>query len=89
MRGVIDPLVVVIARDAIDGPEVWKTIAFILLDALVQLGEQGKQSIVITALSKDGILSNFVEDLKESDEKLQSILKPEPGTFRLHPSIFR
>jgi len=89
MRDVIDPLVVVVARDAIDGTEVWKTVAFILLDALVQLGEQGKQSIVITALSKDGILSNFVEDLKESDEKLQSILKPEPGMFCLRLSIFR
>jgi len=89
MRDVIDPLVVVVARDAIDGTEVWKTIAFILLDALVQLGEQGKQSIIITALSKDGILSNFVEDLKESDEKLQSILKPEPGMFCLRLSIFR
>ena len=89
MRDVIDPLVVVVARDAIDGTEVWKTIAFILLDALVQLGEQGKQPIIITALSKDGILSNFVEDLKESDEKLQSILKPEPGMFCLRLSIFR
>jgi len=88
MRDVIDPLVVVIARDAIDGTEVWKTIAFILLDALVQLGEQGKQSIVITALSKDGILSNFMEDLKDNDEKLQSILKPEPGMLCLHLSIF-
>lgn len=87
MRDVIEPLVTIIARDAIDGTEVWKTIAFTLLDALVQLAGQEKQSVVVTALSKDGILSNFVEDLKESDERLQSILKPEPGMFYLHLSI--
>jgi len=87
MRDVIEPLVTIIARDAIDGTEVWKTIAFTLLDALVQLAGQEKQSVVVTALSKDGILSNFVEDLKESDERLQSIIKPEPGMFYLHLSI--
>jgi nuclear pore complex protein Nup205 len=79
MRDVIERLVAIIARDAIDGTEVWKTIAFMLLDALVQLAGQEKQSIVVSALLKHGVLSNFVRGVKESDGRLQSVLKPEPG----------
>ena len=37
LKPVIDRLATTIARDAIDGTEVWKTIAFMLLDAIVQL----------------------------------------------------
>jgi nuclear pore complex protein Nup205 len=81
MRDVMERLVAVIARDAIDGSEVWKTIAFMLLDALVQLAGQERQSMVVSALLRHGILSNFVGSLKESDERLQSVLKPDPGTL--------
>ncbi|KAF5345807.1 hypothetical protein D9756_010889 [Leucocoprinus leucothites] len=78
MRDVMERLVAIIARDAIDGTEVWKTIAFMLLDALVQLSGQEKQSMVVSALLRHGILSNFVRGVKENDERLQSVLKPEP-----------
>ncbi|KXN92702.1 hypothetical protein AN958_06980 [Leucoagaricus sp. SymC.cos] len=78
MRDVMERLVAIVARDAIDGTEVWKTIAFMLLDALVQLAGQEKHSIVISALLRHGILANFVRGVKESDERLQSVLKPDP-----------
>ncbi|KAF9445985.1 hypothetical protein P691DRAFT_777187 [Macrolepiota fuliginosa MF-IS2] len=78
MRDVIEKLVAIAARDAIDGTEVWKTIAFMLLDALVQLAGQEKGSIVVSALMRHGILSNFVRGIKESDGRLQSVLKPDP-----------
>ena len=86
LKPVIDRLVTTIARDAIDGTEVWKTIAFMLLDAIVQLSSLEKQHVVLSALTRHGVLSNFVRSLKDSDSRLQSVLKPDPGEllFNLH-----
>ncbi|KAJ3730809.1 hypothetical protein C8R42DRAFT_715470 [Lentinula raphanica] len=58
--------------------EVWKTVAFMLLDSLVQLSPLEKQHPVLIPLKRHGILSNFVQGIKESDSLLQSILKPDP-----------
>ena len=79
IRTVIEKLVATIARDAIDGTEVWKTVAFMLLDSLVYLCRAEKQSSILTALTRHGILSNFVQGVKESDVRLQGVLKPDPG----------
>jgi nuclear pore complex protein Nup205 len=79
MKNTLERLVGIIARDAIDGMEVWKTIAFMLLDSLVRLCRVEKQSIVLSALTRHGILSNFVQGLKESDLRLQGVVKPDPG----------
>ncbi|KAJ7777509.1 nucleoporin Nup186/Nup192/Nup205 [Mycena maculata] len=78
MKGVMERLIATISRDAIDGSEVWKTIAFMLLDSLVQLSGLEKQHIVLSALVRHGILTNFVRGIKESDRRLQSVLKPDP-----------
>ena len=75
----IEKLVGTITRDAIDGTEVWKTVAFMLLDSLVYLCRTEKQSSILTVLTRHGILSNFVHGLKESDVRLQGVLKPDPG----------
>jgi nuclear pore complex protein Nup205 len=79
MKTVAERLVATISRDAIDGTEVWKTVAFMCLDSLVQLSRVEKQPSIISALVRHGLLSNFVTGLKESDARLQSVLKPEPG----------
>ena len=81
LKPVLERLVTIIARDAIDGTEIWKTIAFMLLDAIVQLSSLEKQHIVLSALTHHGVLSNFVRSIKDSDSRLQSVLKPDPGTF--------
>lgn len=86
IRTVIEKLVETIARDAIDGTEVWKTVAFILLDSLVYMCRTEKQSSILTALARHGILSNFVHGLKESDVRLQGVLKPDPGRSSLCPA---
>ncbi|KAF5375401.1 hypothetical protein D9615_007995 [Tricholomella constricta] len=78
MKSVMERLVGTISRDAIDGTEVWKTVAFMLLDALVQLSGAEKHHIVLSALTRHGILSNFVRGLKESDSRLLAVLKPDP-----------
>jgi nuclear pore complex protein Nup205 len=79
MKSVMERLVATIARDAIDGAEVWRTIAFMSLDSLVQLSRSEKPHIVLSALVRHGVLSNFVRGLKESDLRLQAVLKPDPG----------
>ncbi|KAJ6526561.1 nucleoporin Nup186/Nup192/Nup205 [Mycena vulgaris] len=78
MKGAMERLIATISRDAIDGSEVWKTVAFMLLDSLVQLSGLEKQHIVLTALVRHGVLTNFVRGMKESDLRLQSVLKPDP-----------
>ncbi|KDR74068.1 hypothetical protein GALMADRAFT_250802 [Galerina marginata CBS 339.88] len=78
MKPVLERLVTSISRDAIDGTEVWKTIAFMLLDAVVQLSSLEKQHVVLSALNRHGILSNFVRSIKDSDSRLQGVLKPDP-----------
>ena len=75
----VERLITTVARDAIDGTEVWKTIAFMLLDAVVQLSSLEKPHMVLSALSRHGILSNFVRSTKEADPRLLAILKPDPG----------
>ncbi|KAG6890211.1 hypothetical protein C0995_010222 [Termitomyces sp. Mi166 len=78
LKGGMERLIAIIARDAIDGTEVWKTVAFMLLDALVELSGAEKLHMVTVALTKHGILANFVRGLKESDSRLLSVLKPDP-----------
>lgn len=79
MKPAMERLISTVSRDAIDGTEVWKTVAFMLLDATVQLSSLEKQHVVLSALNRHGILSNFVHSIKDSDSRLQGVLKPDPG----------
>lgn len=79
LKNGMERLVATVSRDAVDGSEVWKTVAFMLLDSLVRLSYLDKQSIVISTLARQGFLSGFVRGLKESDLRLQAVLKPDPG----------
>ena len=79
LKPVVDRLVSLIARDAMDGAEVWKTVAFVVLDSLIRLSQSEQQPFIFTALSRPGFLSGFVQGLRESDLRLQEILKPDPG----------
>ena len=83
MRSVMERLVSTISRDAIDGTEVWKTVAFTLLDSLAHLCRADKLRTLLSTLVKYGVLSNFVRGLKEAETHLQYVLKPDPGMFLL------
>ena len=80
MKPAMERLTATIARDAIDGTEVWKSVAFMLLDAIVQLSSLEKQHIILSALNKHGILMNFIRGIRDSDARLQAVLRPDPGT---------
>ncbi|KAG1816317.1 nucleoporin Nup186/Nup192/Nup205 [Suillus subaureus] len=78
LKNVLERLVTIISRDAIDGTEVWKTVAFMLLDSLAQLCRSDKSRMLLTSLVRYGILSNFVQGLKEAESQMQYVLKPDP-----------
>ncbi|KAF9219350.1 hypothetical protein BS17DRAFT_804452 [Gyrodon lividus] len=78
MKNVMERLVTTISRDAIDGTEVWKTVAFMLLDSLTHLCRMEKSRTLLSTLVRYGVLSNFVRGLKEAEMHLQHVLKPDP-----------
>ncbi|KAI0063325.1 hypothetical protein BV25DRAFT_416650 [Artomyces pyxidatus] len=78
LKPIAERLVAVVSRDATDGTEVWKTVAYMLLDCLVHVSRGDKQYTILSSLMRHGFLMHFVRDLKESDLRLQSVLKPDP-----------
>lgn len=74
----------VIARDALDAPEVWRTVAFTLLDRLCALESSSRGShharspLVLDILSRGGFLKSFVARLRDMDIDLQEVLRPDP-----------
>ncbi|RPD60781.1 hypothetical protein L227DRAFT_653063 [Lentinus tigrinus ALCF2SS1-6] len=78
LKPAMERLVAIVSRDAIDGTEVWKTVAFMLLDSLVRLSRWEKHATSLAAMARQGFLGGFVRGLKESDLLLQAVLKPDP-----------
>ena len=84
LQSAVDRLLPVLCRDAASGHEVWRTVAFTTLDALVVAAEEGRAtSRVLGILAKQGYLQNFVASLKDFEADLQEALKPDPGQFSL------
>ena len=79
LKPAMDSLVALVSRDAIDGTDVWKTVAFMLLDSLVRLSQFERQPAVITSMARSGYTRGFVHGVKETDLQLQAVLKPDPG----------
>lgn len=79
LKPAMENLVALVSRDAIDGTDVWKTVAFMLLDSLVRLSQFERQPAVITVMSRSGFTRGFVHGVKETDSQLQAVLKPDPG----------
>jgi nuclear pore complex protein Nup205 len=79
---VVDKLVQVTSRDAIDGSELWKSIAFAMMDCLIRLSRREKQHRVLAALVKQGVLHTFLGSISDLDADLESIYSPDPGTSK-------
>ncbi|KAH9982000.1 nucleoporin Nup186/Nup192/Nup205 [Russula compacta] len=78
LKPVAERLVATISRDATDGTEVWKTVAYMLLDCLINHSRDDKHGNILSTLVRHGFLGVFVQNIKDSDRRLQSVLKPEP-----------
>lgn len=79
LKDVMDRLISIVSKDAIDGAEVWKTVAFTLLESLARFSRVDTKQQVLASLDRYGLLSNFVHGIREADGSLQSVLKPDPG----------
>ncbi|THH28187.1 hypothetical protein EUX98_g6010 [Antrodiella citrinella] len=74
IRPLSERLANVIARDASDGAEVWRTVALLALDTLVQFCNT--RCNFLSELSRPGHLSGFVKSIESSDTYLQAALQP-------------
>ncbi|KAG8847887.1 hypothetical protein FRB91_011356, partial [Serendipita sp. 411] len=81
INALAERLIPVLCRDAIDGSDVWKTVAFTFLDSLVQISRIQRQHRILHLLSRGGFLANVCVGLKEADEDLQKVLHPEPQSL--------
>lgn len=80
LSAAFERLLPVVCRDAAVGHEVWRTVAFTVLDAFMALAEAGRvSSKMLAILAKQGYLNNFVASLKDSEAELQAVLQPDPG----------
>lgn len=74
-----DKLAPILCRDALDGSEVWKTVAYATLEALVSASKEDRSHRLLSVLSKTGYLRSFVQSLKDSENDLLGIMTPDPG----------
>ena len=77
-----DRLIATISKDAIDGAEVWKTIAFTLLEFLARLSARDvpgtRQHYLLSALDRYGLLMNVIHSIRDADNALQDVIRPDP-----------
>jgi nuclear pore complex protein Nup205 len=87
-----DRLLPVISKDAIMGSEVWKSVAFTVLDSLLMLSDRSRSgSKLMAVLWRNGFMKNFVDFVKDAEGDLLAVLEPDPGmstrgSFCGHPS---
>lgn len=76
-------LIPVVARDALDASDVWRTVAFTLFDRLAALqdGSSSRQNVILDVLGKKGFLKSFVANIREMDIDLQEVLKIDPSSL--------
>ncbi|KAK9760360.1 hypothetical protein K7432_015693 [Basidiobolus ranarum] len=72
-----DKFLEILCRDGCDSEDVWKTVAFTLLDSLTLLWEKEKINQVTNYMLRRNFLRHFVEMLKRDDIALQELLQPE------------
>ncbi|CAO1627452.1 unnamed protein product [Parajaminaea phylloscopi] len=87
LRQHAERLVPVIAKDALDAPDVWRTVAFTLLDKLCGLellslgANTARLPFTLDILSRGGYIRSFVARLRDMDMDLQDVLRPDPPSL--------
>ncbi|CEH13773.1 Uncharacterized conserved protein [Ceraceosorus bombacis] len=82
----LDRLIPIVARDALDGVELWRTVAFTLCDQIAGIKGARNQSPgtkALQILERFGYLRSFVASLKEMDLPLQDVLRPDPTSLNI------
>ena len=76
-----DRLVDVVARDALDGADVWKTAAFTLLDRLAAFDPAPRRTSLARLLAAQGYLGATACLVRDLDPALQDALSPDPPSL--------
>ncbi|PLW19220.1 hypothetical protein PCANC_09997 [Puccinia coronata f. sp. avenae] len=77
-----DRLLPVISKDAIMGSEVWKSVAFTVLDSLLMLSDRSRSgSKLMAVLWRNGFMKNFVDFVKDAEGDLLAVLEPDPESL--------
>ncbi|XP_048578619.1 nuclear pore complex protein Nup205 isoform X2 [Nematostella vectensis] len=74
-----EPFMEMLCRDACDGHDIGRMLAFSLLNAIVNVDWQKRW---LTYFSMKGFLATIVEGLSQEDEALQTMLYPSPGSLK-------
>jgi nuclear pore complex protein Nup205 len=85
----LDRLVPILARDALDAIDIWRTVVYTLCDKLSALetkpsrssGSSGPNARALEILSRQGFLKTFVAGLRDMDMALQEVLRPDPSSL--------
>ena len=77
-----EKLAILVMRDALDASDVWKTVAYTLMEKLAAIeGSRSRGARVLHVLSNQGYLKTMVASLREMDLPLQDTLRPDPPTL--------
>ncbi|MBW0477790.1 hypothetical protein O181_017505 [Austropuccinia psidii MF-1] len=75
-------LLPVICKDAIMGSEVWKSVAFTVLDSLLMLSDRSRSGTqLMNVLWRNGFMKDFVNFLKDAEGDLLAVLEPDPESL--------
>lgn len=76
----MDRVVPIICRDALDGSEIWKTVAYAALETLLAASASDRSYKLVGILYRNGYLQSFIQSLKDSENDLRAILSTDPGS---------
>jgi len=74
-----EKLVKILCEDASDSSDVWKSVAFSTLDVLLSYD---RKHLWMDYIYQRGYLSHYVSSIKNKEEDLFSLLRPNPETLR-------
>jgi nuclear pore complex protein Nup205 len=89
LNAVADRLIPIVCRDALDGAEVWRTVALSLLGSLVQETCFERTSRVLFVLVREGYLAAIVQSLGDSTLELLKVIQPYPSAYSLYSTTLR
>jgi len=75
----MDRVVPIICRDALDGSEIWKTVAYAALETLLAASASDRSHRLVGILYRNGYLQSFVQSLKDTENDLRAVMAPDPG----------
>ncbi|TIB02516.1 hypothetical protein E3P96_02113 [Wallemia ichthyophaga] len=81
LESAFQQLIPIICRDCVDGSEVWKTVAFSVLDGLVALSSKSGSHAPLNIIVKHGFLRNFIQSVKDREDVLINIIQNDPESL--------